>query len=126
MRKKIFALMLILLVCFLAILLTPGKKALKTAIAPQDVSPQDVAPQDVVSEEIVVISEDEAEELYDLAYKKGYHAFMVQYDLEDPMVVYKYTSKIEEHEKNEINHEIIDKGYVDGYHKAAESGFCPR
>jgi flagellar biosynthesis/type III secretory pathway protein FliH len=109
----------ILCVCFAAYMLIPSKKAEKDEIV--------FVPQ--TSENLVLseqTEEETKEELYDLGYKKGFHAFMAQTGKEGPEVAYKYTAQIEEHEETERYADVIDKGYVDGYHKASESGFCPR
>jgi flagellar biosynthesis/type III secretory pathway protein FliH len=119
--RRIFAsiAMAILCVCFAAYVLITSKKAEKAEIVfvPQN------AENLVLSEKT---EEETKEELYDLGYQKGYHSFKVQYDLESPSVVYKYTSQIEEHKETGKYQEVIDRGYVEGYHKAAESGICPR
>ena len=109
-----------ILCVFLAVyMLIPGKKPAKIVFDPQD----NAALVEQTEEDE---TKEASAELYDLAYKKGFHAFKAQYDLESPEVVYKYTSQIEEHGESEKYHELIDRGYVDGYHKAAESGICPR
>jgi thermostable 8-oxoguanine DNA glycosylase len=115
----VFAAIAIFCVCLAAYMLIPSKKAEKIVFIPQDKAAENL----VLSEQ----TEEEAkEELYELGYKKGFHSFKAQYDLESPSVVYKYTSQIEEHKETDKYRELIDRGYVDGYHKAAESGVCPR
>lgn len=117
--RRIFASIAILCVCFAAYMLISSKKAEKIVFVPQDKTVENL----VLSEQT---EEETKEELYDLGYKKGFHAFMAQTGREGPEVAYKYTTQIEEHEETERYTDVIDKGYVDGYHKASESGICPR
>jgi hypothetical protein len=120
MRKKIITSTAILCRCLAAYTLIPSTKPVKNIVVPQEME------KFVVIEQAEPEYQDASEELYILAYKKGFHSFMAQYNLEESGKVYKYTTQIEEHKETEKYHEVIDKGYVDGYHKAAESGFCPR
>lgn len=59
---------------------------------------------------------------YEEGYWRGYGAFLSQSGLQLPPVkLVKYSSSDSEEQKEEL-----EKGYVDGYHKATECMFCPR
>lgn len=56
---------------------------------------------------------------YDEGYYNGYHAFLEQFEIEVPKTkTIKYLSYAKDKED-------MQRGYVDGYHKAAESIHCP-
>ena len=61
---------------------------------------------------------------YRAAYSRGYVAFLSQMGLPlpPPEQVVQYTSLVNEEEKSP---EEEEKGYADGYHRAAESFSCP-
>lgn len=56
---------------------------------------------------------------YELGYETGRRAFLVQMGEEVEPVV-RYTSSVV------LDREESDRGYVDGYHRAAETYNCPR
>lgn len=61
---------------------------------------------------------------YESGFNRGYNAFMAQMGEESSEKrVFKYT-KFEKEIENSEEEEL--KGYVDGYHKAAELQYCPR
>lgn len=82
-------------------------------------------------EEKFVISDDLQSKAYNIGYKNGQRAMYVQMNMQvnDEEKVVEYTTLEEsiksEEEKKKID-EIIQKGYVDGYHRASESFSCPR
>lgn len=59
---------------------------------------------------------------YEEGYWKGYGAFLSQSGFKLPPIKFaKYTFSDSEEEKGEV-----ERGYVDGYHKATECVLCPR
>lgn len=58
---------------------------------------------------------------YDFGYERGWRAFMEQQGQPVPKAA-TYTSLSE----GELDEEAAGKGYVDGYHKAGGSLYCPR
>lgn len=73
--------------------------------------------------------EDQRKIAYKIGYKKGYNNFMkTSVDIKDEESIIEYTSNKEEivNSETEIIQEIMMRGYVDGYHKAGESLYCPR
>lgn len=74
----------------------------------------------VILSEVEVVSNKETP--YETGYRTGYRAFQLQMGQEAPRLV-KYTSSSE---TVESLGEDASKGYVDGYHRAADSYVCPR
>lgn len=73
------------------------------------------------------------ENVYQNSFNRGYRAFLSQFaKKEEPGVAYQYTVQIQEQAVSEQiketpeYKEAIDKGYVDGYHRASEMNQCPR
>lgn len=64
---------------------------------------------------------------YQLGYEKGYYSFLIQ-NGQEPEKIISYTSTVEDLFNNEDVdfREAVEKGYVDGYHKACNSVYCPR
>lgn len=79
-----------------------------------------------------VLTDDLQSKAYNIGYKSGQRAMYTQMNMQvnDEDKVAEYTSLEEsdeiksEEEKKKIE-EIIQKGYVDGYHRASESLSCP-
>jgi len=79
-----------------------------------------------------VLTDDLQSKAYNIGYKSGQRAMYAQMNMQvnDEDKVAEYTSLEEsdeiksEEEKKKIE-EIIQKGYVDGYHRASESLSCP-
>lgn len=60
---------------------------------------------------------------YQFGYDKGYRAFMEQQGLEVPVEkMVRYTTL----EEGSLDGEAASRGYVDGYHHAGDSLYCPR
>jgi|688.fasta_scaffold04759_49 hypothetical protein len=80
-----------------------------------------------------VLTDDLQSKAYNIGYKNGQRAMYVQMNMQvnEEEKVTEYTSLEEseeiksEEDKKKIE-EIIQKGYVDGYHRASESFSCPR
>jgi len=73
--------------------------------------------------EAVIAAEDAA---YEHGFRKGYDAFLKQTGQDDKVtqsagVAYAYTSSAFEEDDDDVQ-----RGYVDGYHKATEAQHCPR
>lgn len=70
------------------------------------------------------------EELYDKEYERGRKNLYKQMgvlivDKNESNFDYTVIKEVPEEEKNKYE-EIMNKAYVDGYHKASESFYCPR
>lgn len=69
---------------------------------------------------------------YQASYDNGYRSFLRQFMDNEPGATYQYTSQVQEKSVDEKTketkeyREAIEKGYVDGYHKASEMNNCPR
>ena len=81
------------------------------------------------TKEIFVINENLEKEAYKIGYKNGQNAMFKQMgkpveedDTDTQFAVFK---EMPERESEEYK-KIIQKGYVDGYHKASEDMTCPR
>lgn len=68
------------------------------------------------------LSEEAKSASYTFGYERGYRAFMEQQG--QVVKVASYTSS--SLDESELDAEQASKGYVDGYHKAGESFYCPR
>lgn len=64
---------------------------------------------------------------YQMGYEKGYYSFLIQ-NSQEPEKITSYTTTVENLFNNEDMQflEAVEKGYVDGYHKACNSVNCPR
>lgn len=65
---------------------------------------------------------------YKMGYEKGYYAFLIQ-NGEEPEKITSYTVGVEDLYKQQEAEEYqnaVEKGYVDGYHKACNTMNCPR
>ena len=67
------------------------------------------------------VSGNPVETSYEVGYKQGYRALLVQMGQDVPPVE-RYVSI----DSGELDEESASRGYVDGYHKASESLVCPR
>lgn len=71
------------------------------------------------------------ERAYKASFDKGYKAFLSQNGFES-RAIYQYTSNVqevpvrEEVIQSEEYKDAVDRGYVDGYHRATEISHCPR
>ena len=79
-------------------------------------SPREDSPEVVVLEESFTTP-------YRHGYDRGYASFLRQMGEEAPMpVAARYATGLDEHEVSEEE----GRGYVDGYHRAADGFVCPR
>lgn len=84
--------------------------------------------EEVKEERIFVINENLEKEAYKNGYKNGQNAMLkqmgkiVEEEADTQFTVIKEMTKQESEEYKKI----IQKGYVDGYHKALEESTCPR
>lgn len=85
----------------------------------------------------VVVQEENVEKVlenvYQNSFNRGYRAFISQFaKKEEPGVVHQYTVQTQEQVVSEKiketpeYKEAVDKGYVDGYHRASKMNQCPR
>lgn len=80
-----------------------------------------------------ILTDDLESKAYNIGYKNGQYAMYRQMNMQinDENKVEEYTSlensdEIKSEEEKKKIDEIIQKGYVDGYHRASESFSCPR
>ena len=80
-----------------------------------------------------ILTDDMESKAYNIGYKNGQYAMYRQMNMQinDENKVEEYTSlensdEIKSEEEKKKIDEIIQKGYVDGYHRASESFSCPR
>lgn len=68
------------------------------------------------------------EDSYQLGYNDGYRAFLIQMGTkeEDLPKVARYTTNTSSNDLVDVDEEEKSRGYADGYHKAADSIYCPR
>jgi len=69
-----------------------------------------------------IIEVEETPNSYTIGYDKGYRSFLEQNGRVDLSPVKKYTVYVEQ----ELEKDEVDRGYVDGYHRAADTIYCPR
>lgn len=65
---------------------------------------------------------------YQVGYEKGYYSFLIQ-NGQDAEKMTAYTVSVEsafDQENTKDYKDAMEKGYVDGYHKACDSIHCPR
>jgi hypothetical protein len=85
--------------------------------------------EEIKEEKVFVINENLEKEAYKIGYKNGQNAMLKQMgkpveeeEVDTQFMVFK---EMPEKESEEYK-KIIQKGYVDGYHKASEDSTCPR
>ena len=84
-------------------------------------------PPTLVSPATTPFQDDNLGKAYQSGYEKGYYAFLIQNE-QDPKKISAYTSSVEDvfnDQNSEDYKEAVEKGYVDGYHKACDSVHCP-
>jgi len=75
-----------------------------------------------LSTEKNIVEAEETPTSYTIGYDKGYKAFLEQNGRVDLSPNKKYTVYVEQ----ELEKDEVDRGYVDGYHRASETIYCPR
>jgi len=101
-----------------------ARKELEIRELPRDANQGlvEVEPVEVDSVEVPLpLSEEAKSASYTFGYERGYRAFMEQQG--QVVKVASYTSSLDE---SELDADQASKGYVDGYHKAGDSFYCPR
>jgi hypothetical protein len=90
-----------------------------------------VNPRSEISASPEDVKKHAVERAYKVSFDKGYSAFLRQIGFESK-TSYQYTSNVqevpveEEILSSQEYQDALDKGYVDGYHKATEVTHCPR
>lgn len=78
--------------------------------------------------EITPFVEEDLSQAYQKGYEKGYYSFLIQ-NGQEPEKISAYTVSVEglyKEQESQNYHDAVEKGYVDGYHKACDSVNCPR
>jgi hypothetical protein len=95
--------------------------------APENIAKEQIADSGTLSTEINqqesnIVEFEEIPNSYTIGYDKGYKSFLEQNGRVDLSPVKKYTAYVEQ----ELEKDEVDRGYVDGYHRAADTIYCPR
>ena len=95
--------------------------------APENIAKEQMADSGNLSTEINqqennIVEFEETPNSYTIGYDKGYRSFLEQNGRVDLSPVKKYTAYVEQ----ELEKDEVDRGYVDGYHRAADTIYCPR
>jgi hypothetical protein len=85
-------------------------------------------PPTPITPETTPFIEKDLSKAYQMGYEKGYYSFLIQSG-QDPEKISTYTVSVEglyKEQESQDYHDAVEKGYVDGYHKACDSVNCPR